>query len=283
MFSQLWHTLVYDPIYNALILLLQAVPNADIGVAIILLTLLIKFVLFPLSIKAVKTQYAMRQIQPELERIKEQYKDDRQEQSRQMMELWRKHDIKPFSSLFTTLIQIPIVIALYWIFAFGGLPEVSTDLLYGFVPTPVPNPHMELFGIIGLAGKSLPLALLVGISMFVQIRLSMPAPKPPSDNPSMKEDFTRSMQLQMRYVMPVLIAVVSYWVGAAAALYLLVSNLFAIGQELYMRHQIRPRLDTQYGAVATEEQTDATQDDGGETKQEKTAQTQQETSPARSS
>jgi YidC/Oxa1 family membrane protein insertase len=271
MFSQLWHTIVYDPIYNALILLLQAVPHADIGIAIILLTLLIKFALFPLSIKAVKTQYAMRYIQPEIERIKEQYKNDKQEQSRQMIELWRQYDIRPFSSLFTTLIQIPIVIALYWIFAFGGLPEVSTDLLYGFVPTPVPEPHMELFGLIGLAGKSLPLALLVGISMFVQIRLSMPAPNPPSENPSMKEDFTRSMQLQMRYVMPVLIGVVSYWVGAAAALYLLVSNLFAIGQELYMRRQVRPQLDKQYQGDQQQASEESGQTDAGEQHKEQSS------------
>ena len=99
-------------------------------------------------------------------------------------------------------------------------------------------------GFIDIAAKSLPLAALAGVTQFIQAQMSIPKPSPrdPNAEPNMKEDFARSMQLQMRYVIPVIIGVVAYYISGAIALYFIVSNLVAIGQEFYVRkYRVTPK------------------------------------------
>ncbi|MCA9367454.1 YidC/Oxa1 family membrane protein insertase, partial [Candidatus Kaiserbacteria bacterium] len=96
---------------------------------------------------------------------------------------------------------------------------------------------MLMFGVFDIAAKSLPLAVLAGVTMFIQMKLTMP-PLPPREEGAEldhKQEFMRSMQLQMKYVMPVLIGFVAYSFSASIALYFVVSNLTAIGQEYWVR------------------------------------------------
>lgn len=239
MFSYIWHTFFFDPVYNGLVFFIDVIPGGDVGLAIIATVIVVKMILLPLSIKAAKTQKVMREIEPKLKELKEKYKDNREEQARQMMVIYKEAGMNPFASIFLLFLQIPIVIALYLSVSKGGgvpLPDINTELLYAFVASPV-SVTMNFLGIIDITGKSLILALLAGVTQFFQIKLSMP-PLPPKDanaEPSLKDDFMRNMQLQMRYVMPVVIVFAAYAISAAIALYFFVSNLVAIGQEFYVR------------------------------------------------
>lgn len=238
MFNTIWHTFFFDPVYNGLVFFIDTVPNGDVGIAIILTTVVVKTILLPLSIKAAKTQKVIKDIDPKIKEIKKDIKDP-QEQARAIMDLYKVSGINPFASILLMLIQIPIIIALYFsVYSGGGvpLPGINIDLLYSFVPEPEVI-TMFFLGMLDIAQKSLPLAILAGIAQFVHGHLSFPKLPPRDKNaePSMKEDFGRNMQLQMKYVMPILITIVAYTISAAIALYFVVSSLTAILQELYIR------------------------------------------------
>lgn len=239
MWSFIWHTFFFDPVYNGLVFFIDVVPGGDIGLAIILTTVVVKVLLLPLSIKAVKTQYAMRLIDPELKELKEKYKDKREEQAKAMMDLYKKAGINPFASILLMFIQIPIIISLYFSVSgsiVDGMFSIRTDVLFSFIPSPETT-SLFFLGLIDIAAKSLPLAALAGFTQFIHANLSIPksAPKKEGEEPSFKDDFARSMQMQMRYVMPVIIFVFAYSISAAIAIYFTVSNLVSIGQEFIVR------------------------------------------------
>lgn len=237
----IWHTFFFDPIYNSLVFFIDIVPGGDVGFAIICTVILVKTVILPISLKAARTQLAMREIEPKLTEIKEKYKNERETQALKTMELFREANVNPFLSILLLFIQIPIVIALYFAVYKGGgvaLPEINTILLYSFIPTPE-TVNMIFLGFMDITMKSLPLAVLAGVTQFIHTHLSLPPQKPrdPNAEPNFKDDFARSMHIQMKYVMPILITVVAYTISAAIALYFTISNLMAIGQEYIVRHQ----------------------------------------------
>jgi YidC/Oxa1 family membrane protein insertase len=239
MFSYIWHTFFFDPVYNSLVFFIDVIPGGDVGLAIIATVLLVKTILLPLSIKAAKTQKIMREIEPKLREIKEKHKDDRQQQAQAMMEVYRDAGMNPLASLFLVFIQIPIIIALYFsVYSGGGvaLPDINLDLLYAFVSAPA-EVTMNFLGMIDITERSLLLALGAGITQYYHVHLTMPAPPPKVEGatPNFKDDFMRTMHTQMKYVMPVLITLVAYYISAAIALYFLVSNLVTIAQEFFVR------------------------------------------------
>lgn len=227
----------YQPLYNGLIFLIGVLPGASVGLAVLLLTVCIKLLLFPLSQKAARFQMEMKAHEGEINRLKERYKSDKQAQGKAIMDFYREKKINPFAGILPIFIQIPVVIALYYVFFKGGLPMIDASLLYSFVPAPAAA-DMHFLGI-ALAGKSLILALLVGITQYIQGRLSLPPPKPRGDKPSLSEDLAHGMHLQMKYLMPVFMAFVSYAVSGAVALYFITSNVFSVGQELYLRKKFK--------------------------------------------
>ena len=114
--SYLYHLFFFDPLYNALMLLFKVLPWADAGIIVIILTILVRSAIFPLSRKAVLTQVKMAEIGPELEAIKEKYKDKAEEQARRTLALYKEKGVNPFSGILVIIIQIPIILALYQIF-----------------------------------------------------------------------------------------------------------------------------------------------------------------------
>lgn len=238
MWSSIWHTFFFDPVYNTLIFFVDIIPGEDVGLAIVATVVFIKIVLLPLSIKVTKMQAVMRELDPKIKELKKTV-TDKQEQARAMMDLYKEADINPFASILLLFIQFPVIIALYLSVISGGgsaLPEVNTALLYSFIPSPE-SPSMFMLGVFDITLKSLPLALLAGATQFLHTRLSMPKlePKKEGAEPNLKDDFARSMQVQMRYVMPIIIVVVAYTLSAAIALYFTVSNLMAIAQEFVVK------------------------------------------------
>jgi YidC/Oxa1 family membrane protein insertase len=198
---------------------------------------LVKLVLFPLSLKAARTQRLMKELEGPIKEVRERYKDDREKQGKELLELYRSKGVNPLSGFVTLLVQLPVILGLYWVFLKGGLPTVNMDLLYSFVPAPQ-DIHMVFLGLVDMGGKSHTLALLAGITQFLQVHYAMPKPAPRSDKASFQEDFARSLHVQMKYVIPVVITFVAYVASAAVALYWITSNIFAIGQELYVRRQL---------------------------------------------
>lgn len=237
MISDLFHTFVYVPLYNALVGLLSLGTWMDVGVAVIVLTVLVKLLLYPLSLKAARTQRLMREMEAPMKEIREKYKNDREEQGKRMIALYREKGVNPFSGFVVLFVQLPIILGLYFVFSNGGLPGIDASLLYPFVHVP----HMVdmwFVGLVDMASKSHVLAVLAGVTQFFQARYALPAPPPRSEHATFQEDFARSMQLQMKYVLPVMIVFIAYVVNAAVALYWITSNIFGIGQEIFVKRQL---------------------------------------------
>ncbi len=236
----MYTTYVFNPLYNGLILLADWLPFLDAGLLIVLFTLIVKLVLFPISRKAVRTQAMMKQVEPELRAIKERYKDDRQQQALETMKLYKEKQVNPFSSIFLLLIQLPIIFALYQIFYSTGFSSINADILYSFVSVPG-QISTSFLGLLDVSQKSVILAILAAVSQYYQIKLSVPpvAPRVEGAKPSFQDDLARNMQVQMKYVFPIMILFISYHAAAALAIYWITSNLFMIGQELYIRKQMK--------------------------------------------
>jgi len=235
MIAHLFHIIFYQPLYNGLVYLLDHLGGSA-ALGLIALTLIVRLILFPLSYRAAKTQLLMRKIEPELAALRERFGSDRQKLGEETMALYRRENVSPFSTILLLLVQLPVLIALYLMFARGGLPNIAPNQLYHFVALPSAV-SMIVFGSLSLASKSIILALIAGASQFVQAYIVTPkTPAAAKDaKPSFQNDFARSMNLQMKYVFPIFITVFAYSTSAAVALYWTIGNLFTIGQELYLR------------------------------------------------
>ncbi len=231
MVSGLFHAVIYDPLYNGLVFLVGVVPTHDMGLAVIALTIVARIIIYPLSQRVIHTQMAMKKIAPEVEEVKQKYKDNREEQGKAIFALYKKRGVHPFASFGLLLIQFPVLIALYWVFYAGGFPEVDPTLLYSFVHVPLAV-NMEFLGLIDMGERSIVLAVLAGVTQIVYSRLSMgPRGSQTVTEATLSNDMAKSFDFQARYVLPVMIGVIGYTITAAAPLYWVTSNLFMIGQE----------------------------------------------------
>ena len=230
-------TIIYIPLYNILILILN-INWIDAGLAAVILTVLVKMILYPVAKKSIITQAKMKEKGGELSLIKEKYKD-KQEQAVKVMEFYKTNKINPFSSILTIIIQIPIIFSLYYIFFKSGLPDVDTNLLYSFIKAPV-SVSMNFAGLIDVSQKSLVLAFLAAVTSFWQMHLASKSINKQANikQTSNKEDFSAVMAKQMKYTMPIVVFFVSWKISAIVALYWFVSNLVGIAQDEYVRKQM---------------------------------------------
>ncbi|HEY4514789.1 MAG TPA: YidC/Oxa1 family membrane protein insertase [Candidatus Paceibacterota bacterium] len=238
MISNIYYTILYEPFYNILVFLAHIVPGADIGISVVILTIFVRLIISPLSHKQIHTQRKMKAMEGEMTLVKKKFENDKNEQTRQIMELYKKHGVNPFSGFLLILIQIPILLALYFVFT-RGIPFTTTHL-YSFLTLPG-QINFEFLGLIDLGAKSITMALLVGVSQYFQISLALPpsAPKKEGDSKNFGEELAKSMNTNMRYVMPVIIAFVTASFPAVVGLYWLTSNLFSIGHELIVRRKAK--------------------------------------------
>jgi len=222
--STAFNIVLYQPLLNILVLLYLYLPGHDFGVAIIVLTVLTKLIFYPLGVKAIKSQRALSTLQPKIKEIQEKYKDDKEQQTKEIMTLYKTEKINPFSGCLPILIQLPVLIALYRVFWFGLKPEQMT-LLYSFVPLPgTINP--SFLGIINLAEPNIILAILAGVLQFIQIRKSMPTTKIKKDS-----GVSEHMQKQMQYFMPIFMIVILFRLPSAIGLYWVTTTIFTIVQQ----------------------------------------------------
>ena len=233
----LWNTLFYKPLYNALFWLVDIAPDNSLFVAVVILTIIVRLIISPLSYKAIRTQLKTKLLQPKLKEIKNI--GDKQEQAKKTLELYKEHGVNPFSSFALILVQLPIILALYWVFRDGGL-EVDPELLYSFVKEPL-NIVRNSFGL-DLTQKSVLLAFLTGFTQYIYLSISSTMKKDPDQkNLSDQEKMMGMVQQSMKYLMPIMITVFSYIIGGAVALYWVTSNLFMIAQERFIQAKIKKK------------------------------------------
>src|SRR6056297_1594984 len=132
---ELLKVVFYQPIFNLLIFLYNNVPAHDLGIAIILLTIIVRLVFLPLSKKSIQSQKSLQDLQPKIEKLKKEYGNDKEKMGRAMMDLYKEHKVNPFSSCLPLLVQLPFFIAIVEIFR-AGLKEESLKLVYPFLETP---------------------------------------------------------------------------------------------------------------------------------------------------
>lgn len=240
MISAFFHAVFYNPIYNALVILVDLIPGGDVGVAVILLTILIRLLLLPFSLSAARTQSAMKTLEPKIKEVKEKYKENKEQEALETLALYREAKINPFASIIMVFIQIPVLLALYWVFYYEPFSTINLTRLYSLTPTPTLI-SLEFLGIISVAGKSILLAFLAGLSQFLQAHSALSGTMKPSKEKGMQADFQRVMGVQLKYVFPFLIAAISYTTSGAIALYFITTNLVGTLQEHYVRRAIQPK------------------------------------------
>src|SRR3989338_9674931 len=229
---------LYHPLFNFLVLIYNYIPGHDFGLAVILLTVIIRFILYPLSVKALNSQKVLQNLQPKLKELQKKYKDDKEKQTKETLEFYRKEKINPFSGLFLALIQLPILIALYNVF-WKGLKSGELNNLYSFVVNPV-NINSMFLGLVDLSKPNLTFAILAGIIQFFQTKMLMPAQK---KNQGQKPDISSIMQKQMVYVFPFITVIILFNLPSALGLYWIVSGLFSIAQQYYILKDPKPKYD----------------------------------------
>lgn len=234
-FIGIYHLFLYQPVFNALVWLSQTLPGQDFGVAVILITLAVRGISYPLGAQGVRAQKKMAEIQPKIKEIQEKFKNKREEQTRAMMELYKTAKVNPFAMFLPILIQLPIFIVLYRVFSHGIQPE-QFSALYSFVRVPEAIDPMFL-GLVNLNERSLALAVFAGVLQFVQFRQS--SPKKAKKKDGGKPDISSLMQTQMAYIFPVVIVWITATLPAAFALYWIMSTIFSLWQYWFIAQRER--------------------------------------------
>ena len=223
MLANLYNQILYEPLYKFLAFLCNTIPGHDLGIAIIVLTLLIRVILFPLSQKSIKSQMRMAQFKDQIKDIQNKYKS-KEEQSRELMKFYKENKINPFSGCLPLIIQLPILLALYRVFI--NVLDPKNGLLLG---------HTFL-GIIDLSVASPILAILAGVSQFFASRLAMKRtvtmPQPGASDKTANAQ--KSMSKQMAYFFPIITIFIAWKFPAGLAFYWVVSTVLGLIQDYYL-------------------------------------------------
>jgi YidC/Oxa1 family membrane protein insertase len=224
----MYDALIHKPLLNLLVFFYNTLAFHNLGLAIILLTVLIRLLLYPLFKKNAEYQRVMQVLQPKLKKVQEVHKADSSRQTQEMMNLYKEHKLNPFSGFLYLLIQLPILIGLYRIFLNMFKPGFL-DGLYSFVARP-DSLNPAFLGLINLGKSSIMLVVLAAVAQYFQARLMLPKTYNPK-NPA--ERMTR----QMMYLGPILTLAIFYSLPSAVALYWLVASLFSILQEIILNRE----------------------------------------------
>lgn len=218
--------ILYDPLVYSLIFLYNYAAFHDLGMAIILLTIVIRFILYPLFYKSFLNQTLLQRLQPAIEKIQHDHKHDREKQAQAMLALYKQHRVNPFSGFLLLFIQLPILIALYRVFLYPPV-ELSSSFL----------------GLIDLSKSSILIVGLAVLVQYIQSRLTLPKLEPGKEVPP-----ATKVAQQMAVIGPLLTLFILWRLPAAIGLYWLVSSLFSLLQQLYINKKIKDK----YGDFKTD-------------------------------
>ncbi len=254
-------TVLVQPILNLLVWLYDVVPGRDIGVAIILLTFIVKLLLYPFTVAQIKQQRALQELQPKIDEIRARLKDNKEEQAKELMALYGKEKVNPAASCLPLLIQLPVFIALYsalklalnsqlgLLYPFIPDPQSISPLFMGFIPL---NGIGYTNGTFSLAPALL--AVLAGAIQFVQTRQILKPPAatvmtPPPDvvntAEAKDESMATMMNKQMSYIMPIMTIFIGMGLPAGLTLYWLVMSLFTVVQQAITLKRLPPKIEPQ--------------------------------------
>ncbi len=228
MISNIFHVLLYQPLFNILIWLYNCFPWQDFGVVVIVLTLGIRFLLYPLMTQSIRSQKRLAELQPRIKELQKKYEKDKESLSKATMELYQKEKFNPFSGCLPLLVQLPILWALYRVFWNGLNPEEMKNL-YSFVADPgVIN--ASFLGLIDLSSPNIILAFLAGFFQFIQSKMVAPKNQT-SDKKDSASQMTQMMQKQMVYFLPFFTIFVLWNLPSAIGLYWITTSIFSIIQQ----------------------------------------------------
>ena len=231
--SGIFQTILYQPIFNAFVALYNLIP--DVGVVIIIITALIKVILYPLTKSSIAAQKNMSELQPKLEALKAQYKDDQQKQAAETMKLYKENKVNPLGSCLPILIELPVFIAIYWVLR-AGLANNSFNLLYPFVKNPG-HINTTSLGFFDLAKANYVLAICAGAAQFWQAKMMYRKQPPKEAGAGAKdESMAAMMNKQMLYMMPAMTVIIGLRLPGGLSLYWFISTLLtALQQKMMMK------------------------------------------------
>jgi len=221
--SNFFNTILVEPLINLLVFGYNYIP--DIGIVIILLTALVRLALMPSFHKSLKHQKALADLQPKMDEIKHKYKDDKEQQAKAMMELYKVHKVNPLSSCLPLLIQLPILIALYQVFI-KSLNGSELQGLYSFVQNPGTINPMFL-NWVNLANPNIIFAVVAALLQYYQAKLMLPKQQ--------SQDTTAKMlSYQTLYFLPAVTLFIGIKLPASLPLYWIVTTVFGLAQQYYI-------------------------------------------------
>ncbi|MDP2629489.1 MAG: YidC/Oxa1 family membrane protein insertase [Candidatus Harrisonbacteria bacterium] len=229
----LFKLILTQPLFNALVLLYTYVTFQDLGLAIIVLTIIVRIILYPLFYKGLRNQMLMQKIQPEMKRLQKELKHDKEKQATEMMALWKKHEINPFAGIFLLFIQLPIIFAIFHVFRVGLTPETMASNLYAFVSMPEAINNTFL-GLIDLAQPSMVILVLAVILSYIQSRMALPKIEPGKELSK-----TEKTSRRMSYIVPVIIGIFLLNLSAAIGLYIITTTIFSIFQQYSINKKLK--------------------------------------------
>ncbi len=231
MIYNLYNIFIYQPILNILIFFYKTAALYDFGLAIILSTLFIRLLLYPIFEKGARHQMMMQKIQPKLEKIKDTHKNNKEKQLEATMGVYKEHGINPFSGIFFLLIQIPVLIALFQIFNNKITPDVLKNI-YSFVGAP-DRFGTSFLGLINLNESNIVVVGLAAILQYFQGKMMLPKVEGRSPSPA------EAMSRKMVYLAPALTLFIFWRLPAAISLYWATSTLFSIFQQEVISRKLK--------------------------------------------
>jgi YidC/Oxa1 family membrane protein insertase len=237
----MWNTVILNPIFNLLVILYKLTGN--LGISLILFTLISKIILIPTSLPTIKMAKKQNDIQPELAKIKQKFKYDKKKQAELQMELFKKHGINPASGCLTTIVMFVFLIAIYRVISTFTL---ATDLTT--INSRIYLPNFKFAQNEKLNTKFLHLDLtkpdpllivtiLTVVTQFLATKMMMPysnvMTKATKETPGQADDIAAAMQKQNLYVMPIMFFVFGLTLPSGVMLYILISTIFQIGQTYF--------------------------------------------------
>ncbi|MDD5527924.1 MAG: YidC/Oxa1 family membrane protein insertase [Patescibacteria group bacterium] len=233
--AHLFTIIFYQPILNLLVWLYNIIPGHDIGIAIVLLTIIIRVILLPLSKKSIESQKSLQDLQPKIEEIKKQF-PGKEEQGKAMIKLYQDNKINPLSSCLPLLIQLPFLIAVYQVFM-AGLKSNSLNLVYPFISRPESISVISM-GFLDLSKPNWVLAILAGAAQFWQAKMMITKKAPINTKGAMDENMTAMLNKQMLYFMPAFTIFIGISLPGGLTLYWFVVTLLTVLQQMFIFNRI---------------------------------------------
>ena len=278
----MFDTFIVQPIFNLLMILSNVIPGRNLAIGIVIFTVIVRFLMYPLLKGQLHQTKAMRKMQPELARIKKKYGDNKQLAGIAMLELYKKYNINPFKSILILIIQLPIFIALFQVirmFVYGNIQEHFEKYTYGLIKgipaisEAVKDPNIisrDLFGFFDITKTAfasntsvsttivlIALAIISGVLQYVMLKQTSSTAQSDDKKRTIKEilkeaadgkdadqaEINAIMMNNMNKIMPFMMVVIMISLPGAICLYYTFSNLIAVAQQKYILGQDEDELE----------------------------------------